>query len=330
MTIRRILITSLWLLLVFPDLVVAQRLGIPAQPGPFKQAGILEAWTKFGDRLSFGKGQTLALVDDGCTLSKPEWSRSDGGRPKVLVSYDSVDGDDDPRHEGKGYHGSTIGIPSSVNYGGKWGVAYNNQVAVIRALECCHCNVSDGKTVAAGLQWIIDHHKKYRITVVNLAPVDDKAHRKPVRTAIDAKLGTLRQLGIWVSAPCGNHDFTTGISWPACQPNCFAIGGVRVGTKQVYLDRSPKVDLVVPAAATSSSNAIICGSALVLREAISKTGYDWKQNGPNIPEAMLSIFQKTGPAAVDSKTGRSYRQLNLAAALQYVYGATRKQDKPGK
>ncbi len=330
MTIRRILITSLWLLLVFPDLVVAQRLGIPAQPGPFKQAGILEAWTKFGDRLSFGKGQTLALVDDGCTLSKPEWSRSDGGRPKVLVSYDSVDGDDDPRHEGKGYHGSTIGIPSSVNYGGKWGVAYNNQVAVIRALECCHCNVSDGKTVAAGLQWIIDHHKKYRITVVNLAPVDDKAHRKPVRTAIDAKLGTLRKLGIWVSAPCGNHDFTTGISWPACQPNWFAIGGVRVGTKQVYLDRSPKVDLVVPAAATSSSNAIICGSALVLREAISKTGYDWKQNGPNIPEAMLSIFQKTGPAAVDSKTGRSYRQLNLAAALKYVYGATRKQDKPGK
>ncbi|MFP6769859.1 MAG: hypothetical protein VB859_16910, partial [Planctomycetaceae bacterium] len=78
MTIRPILTTSLWLLLLVPVPVAAQRLGKPAQPGPFKQAGILEAWSKFGDRLSFGKGQTLALVDDGCTLSKPEWARSAG------------------------------------------------------------------------------------------------------------------------------------------------------------------------------------------------------------------------------------------------------------
>ena len=113
----------------------------PAQPVAFKHAGIVEAWETYRHRLTFGKGQTLALVDDGCTLSRPEWSKSEGDQPKVLVTYDSVDGDSDPKHEGRGYHGSTIGIPSSVNYGGKWGVAYNNQLAVIRALECCHCNV---------------------------------------------------------------------------------------------------------------------------------------------------------------------------------------------
>ena len=293
----------------------------PAQPVGFERAGIIKAWDTYQHLLTFGNGQTLALVDDGCRLSMPEWSRSDGDQPKVLVTYDSVDGDDDPRHEGRGYHGSTIGIPSSVNYGGKRGVAYNDQVAVIRALECCHCNISDGKTVAAALQWIIDNHQEYRITTVNLAPVDDKPHAVPVASGIDDKLTTLRQLGIWVSAPAGNHNFTTGISWPACQPNCFAIGAVRPGKDEVYLDRHEKVELLVPAAATSSSNAIACGAAMVLREAIEEARYDWKRDGPNVAAAMMVIMQKTGVAVQDAATGISYQRLDLAAALAHVFAA---------
>ena len=293
--------------------------GEPAQPAAFEHAGVVAAWKHYGGRLTFGKGQTLALVDDGCTLSRPEWSKSEGDQPKVLVTWDSVDDDDDPKHEGRGYHGSTIGIPSSVNFGGKWGVAYNDQLAVIRGLECCHCNVSDGTTVAKALQWIIENHKKYRITTVNLAPVDDKAHDTPVRTDIDQKLKQLRELGVWVSAPTGNHNFTTGISWPSCQPDCFAIGAVRPGKDEVYLDRHAQVDLVVPAAATSSSNAIACGAAIVLREAITKTDYDWRADGPTLPRALLEIMKNTGVAVHDPATKRSYQRLNLKAALDHVF-----------
>jgi hypothetical protein len=293
--------------------------GEPAQPAGFKHAGIVSAWDLYKDRLTFGAGQTLALVDDGCKLSMPEWTAKVGDRPKVLVAYDSVDGDDDPSHEGRGYHGSTIGIPSSLNYNGKWGVAYNNQLAVIRGLECCHCKVGDAESLAAGLQWIVDNHKQYRITTVNLAPVDDKEHAKPVATKIDAKLKKLRELGIWVSAPAGNHNFSKGISWPACQPNCFAVGAVRQGADTVYLDRHAKVDLVVPAAATSSSNAIACGAAMVLREAITKSSYDWKQDGTNLAEACLKIMQKTGVKVDDPPSGHSYQRLDLAAALKHVY-----------
>jgi len=293
--------------------------GEPVQPVAFRQAGIVKTWEMFGERLTFGKNQTLALVDDGCTLSKPEWSHSEGSQPKVLVTYDSVDGDDDPRHEGRGYHGSTIGVPSSLNYAGKWGVAYNNQLAVIRALECCHCQIRDGDTVAAALQWIIDHHQEHRITTVNLAPVDDQAHAEPVPTAIDAKLEHLRRLGIWVSAPSGNHNFSNGISWPASQPNCFAIGAVKQGRDEVYLDRHAKVDLVVPAAATSSSNAIACGAAMILREAITKANYDWKADGATIPDAMLAIMRNTGVPVKDEATGLTFRRLDLAAAVTHVF-----------
>lgn len=307
------------LLLTACALVGVLSAGEPVKPVEFKQAGITDAWEAYAKMLGFGKGQTLALVDDGCRLSMPEWSQSEGDVPKVLVSYDSVDGDDNPKHEGKGYHGSGIGIPSSLNFKGKWGVAYNNQLAIIRAVECCHCKIAESKTLAGGLQWILDNHKKYRITTVNLAPVDDASHDKPVATEIDAKLADLRTRGIWVSAPAGNHHFTTGICWPACQPNCFAIGAVRPGKDEIHLNRHAKVDLLVPSSATSSSNAIACGAAMLLREAIEKSGYDWKADGGNLADAMLTILQKTGKTVEDAATKRSFRRLDVRAALDHVF-----------
>lgn len=298
--------------------------GEPVAPIEFRHARISDAWQAYADVLTFGKGQTLALVDDGCKLAMPEWTATVDGVPKVLVAHDAVDGDDNPKHEGRGYHGSTIGIPSSLNYKGKWGVAYNNQLAVIRGLECCHCKITDSRTLAAALQWILDNHEKHRITTVNLAPVDDQAHAKPVATEIDSKLAELRKRHIWVSAPAGNHDFTAGISWPACQPNCFAIGAVRPGKDVIYLDRHEKIALLVPARATSSSNAIACGAAMLLREAIEKTGYDWKADGENLPEAMMAIFQETGHSVDDPATQRGYRRLDVQNALEHVFARAKK------
>lgn len=290
----------------------------PAQPEGFVLARVTDTWKAYAGKLTFGRGQTLVLLDDGCKMSMPEWQVVIDGVPKVRVTYDSVDGDNDPKHEGRGYHGSTIGIPSSVNYMGKRGVAFNNQVAVVRGLECCHCKVADSVSLARGLQWVIDHHAEHHITTVNLAPVDDLAHAEPVPTEIDAKLTKLRELGIWVSAPSGNHNFTTGISWPASQPDCFAIGAVKSNQDEVHLDRHAKIELVVPASATSSSNAIACGAAMILREAIEKRGYDWKADGKNIAEAMMKIFQKTGKPVADPGTKRTYIRLDLLAAIEHV------------
>lgn len=310
--------------LLFAAVCLPLRADEPISPGEFKQAGILGVWEKYADKLTFGRGQTLALVDDGCNLALPQWKATIDGKPKVIATYDSVDGDDDPKHEGRGYHGSTIGNPSSINYGGKKGVAFNNQVAVIRGLECCHCNIKDSKTLAAGLKWVLDHHKKYNITTVNLAPVDDKEHAEPVATEIDAVLTELRNANVWVSAPTGNHNFTKGISWPACQPGCFAIGAVGVGKDVVYLDRHPRVDLVVPARATSSSNAFACGSVMLLREGIEKSGYNWKADGKTLPDAMMAILQKTGKPVEDPATKLTFRRIDLLAAMDHVFANGKK------
>ena len=192
-----------------------------------------------------------------------------------------------------------------------------------RSLECCHCKTTDSKTLAKALAWVAKNHQKYDITTVNLAPVDDLAHDQPVPTEIDSQLTKLRQLGIWVSAPTGNHNFTNGISWPSSQPNCFAIGAVKPGSDTVYLDRHSKVDLVVPAAATSSSNAILCGAAMILREAIEVSGFQWKEVDPNLPVAMMTIFQQTGVEVQDPATKLEFKRLDLLAAVDFVFESSR-------
>ena len=72
--------------------------------------------------------------------------------------------------------------------------------------------------------------------------------------------------------------------------------------------------------ATSSSNAIACGAAILLREAIEKSGYDWSADGDTLPDAMMAIFQKTGVETADPAVeGRVFRRLDLAAALRHVF-----------
>lgn len=302
-------------------LVAGENPAVPGKPyraADFAAMRVAETWEKYAGQLTWGKGQCLALLDDGCDISVPQWQTRLPWGPKVIATWDAVDGDDNPAHVKPGYHGTTIGYPSSLNYQGMLGVAFNNHVAHVRSVSVVHLRKDESRTMAAALQWVIDHHQQYNITTVNLAPLDDQQHQEPLATLIDAKLKQLRGLNIWVSAPCGNHHYTDGISWPACQPNCFAIGGTVPGKHQAHLDRYSNTDLLVPASATSSSNAYAAASSMILREAIEKSQFDWKPLGKNLPEAMMAIFQKTGREIEDPKSKLVFKELDLLAAVDFV------------
>ena len=300
------------------------RPGQPYQPVDFAAMRVTDTWKKYADRLTWGKGQCLAILDDGCKMTTPQWRVKLPWGKKVIATWDSIDMDDSPEPGPRGYHGTSVGYPSSLNYKGKLGVAFNNFVAQIRCVSIVHLRKDESKTMADALEWVITNHKKYNITAVNLSPLDDKRHKKPVATIIDEKLNRLRKLGIWVSAPCGNHNYTDGISWPACQPHCFAIGATVPGKHTAYLDRYSNTDLLVAARATSSSNAYACWCAMILREAIDKTDFHWKEHGSTLPDAMLDIFRKTGRVVYDPKTKLQFRELDLLAAVDFVYARAKK------
>lgn len=295
--------------------------GVPYNEQTFSQNKIIETWIKYEGMLDWGKGQCLAILDDGCDLSVPEWQVKLPWGNKVIASYNSIDDNADPTPVPPGYHGTSVGYPSSLHYNGVLGVAYNNYVAHVRCASIVHLSEDESDSIAAALQWVIDSHQTYGITAVNLSVLDDQMHAKPVETSIDAKLRRLRELGIWVSAPCGNHGYTEGISWPACQPDCFAIGALNPKTGTVHLDRHQKTDLLVSATATSSSNAYIAACAMILREAVEKQQFTWSSWGDTLPAALIAIFQHTGQAIHDSESGHTFKSLNLLAAVDHIFSS---------
>ena len=60
---------------------------------------------------------------------------------------------------------------------------------------------------------------------------------------------------------------------------------------------------------------------MILREAIEKTDFNWKPYGSNLADAMLAIFQQTGRKVEDEKTGLTFRELDLLAAVDFVFAA---------
>lgn len=293
----------------------------PYNAESFRQFRAIETWDVYADALTWGRGQCLAILDDGCDLTDPPWQVALPWGKKVIATYNSIDDNDDPTPVPPGYHGTSVGYPSSLKHKGVHGVAYNNFVAHVRCVSNVHLDAQhEVPTLAAALQWVLDHAERYHITAVNFSPLDDARHREPVPTAIDEKLSALRERGIWVSAPCGNHHYTDGISWPACQPDCFGIGATIPGKHEVHLDRYANTDLLVAAQATSSSNAYAVACAMILREAIEMREYRWQNDGANLPEAMLAIFKQTGVPIDDRATGCAFRELDLLAAVNHVYG----------
>ncbi len=294
---------------------------IPYDLVSFEQIRVLDTWRRYADRLTWGRGQCLAILDDGCDLSDPPWQVELPWGPKVIAAYNSIDGNADPTPVPPGYHGTSVGYPSSLNHEGTLGIAYDNHVAHVRAVSIVHLTgQTEADTMATGLRWVLAHYRQYNITAVNLSPVDDERHRQPVATVIDEPLRALRQAGIWVSAPCGNHGYTDGISWPACQPHCVGVGATIPGQHEAHLDRFTNTDLLVAAPATSSSNAYAAACSMILREAIDQASYAWQGDGPTLAEAMLAIFQLTGVSVEDPHTATTFRELDLLAAVDHVLG----------
>jgi hypothetical protein len=194
-----------------------------------------------------------------------------------------------------------------------------------------HLPEYEDDTIAAALDWVLEHREQYNITAVNLSPLDDNEHTSSVPTAIDAPLRLLRQAGVWVSAPCGNNEHTKGISWPACALDCFAIGAsVPVpGPRTAHLDRWRNTELLVPATATSSSNAFAVGAFMCVREAIVASGFEWQAHPDigtscdNIADAIMRIFQWSGRDVYDPATDCCFRELDVLSALRYVSGEGR-------
>ena len=58
---------------------------------------------------------------------------------------------------------------------------------------------------------------------------------------------------------------------------------------------------------------------MILREAIEKTGYQWKQDGRTLPDAVMAIFQRTGVEIDDPESRQKFKRLDLLSAVDEVF-----------
>jgi len=75
----------------------------------------------------------------------------------------------------------------------------------------------------------------------------------------------------------------------------------------------------VAAPATSSSNAYAAACAMILREAFERANFPWREQADDLPGAILSVFKQTGVSIKDPATKLEFRELDLLAAVDYVF-----------
>jgi hypothetical protein len=107
---------------------------VPFNEESFRQIRVIDTWRKYHKELTWGKGQCLAILDDGCDLSAVQWQTIMPWGPKVITAYNSINDNSDASPILPGYHGTTVGNPSSYNHDGVRGIAYNNHVAHVRVI----------------------------------------------------------------------------------------------------------------------------------------------------------------------------------------------------
>jgi hypothetical protein len=212
----------------------------PAAPAPFVAGGssanaapdifdaligASRARSEFGVN---GTGLTAAVIDTGVNYGNEALGGGFGPGLKVEAGYNFATNSPDPAATTMQHGTAVAGLIASSDPNHP-GVAPG---ADIVALKVFNDNQQGGfDWVASALQWVIDNHQKYNISVVNLS-ISDQGNDTHDWFATDGGIGQqvegliqqLDQLDIPVVAAAGNSfQGTQGMGFPAIDPTTISV-----------------------------------------------------------------------------------------------------------
>ena len=281
-----------------------------------------------------GSGVTVAVIDTGINYNLAPLGGGIGPTKKVVAGFDFVDGDADPMDlDG---HGTAVAATIAARSYTTGGVTYQG-VAPDARLVGLRVGSSDSiptANIEKALQWVIANYTNYGISIVNLSVGSGNYPDANSGSILADEFATLRELGIFVVAASGNSNDENsgpisedGVSYPAADPNVFAVGAVDAGDViSTWTQRGDEldllaagVDIVLPnlgggyeaMSGTSFASPQVAGAAALLKQ-LDRT---------LLPGDVGSILMSSGAVNRDGDdesgdtTGLLFSRLDIDAAL---------------
>jgi subtilisin family serine protease len=174
-----------------------------------------------------GTGMTVATIDTGVDYNNEDLGDGFGPGHKVIAGYDFADGTANPIAVDQ--HGTAVAGLIAGDDPNDPGVAPGADIVALRVFD--NSGNSSFNEVAQALQWVVDNHSQYNITVVNMSISDGNnytsnwlAQDGGVGEQITGLIGQLAALNIPVVAAAGNNfSGQQGMGFTAIVPQTISV-----------------------------------------------------------------------------------------------------------
>lgn len=268
-----------------------------------------------------GKGQTIVFIDSGIDYNHPSLGGGYGSGKKVIAGYDFIDNDADPfcttNAHGTGVAGIAIANPYVYKGYRFQGIAPQANVIALRE------NSTAG--VKNALEWVLANRTRYNIVAVNMLDFQHSG-ASTYSTVLKSLIGA----GVFVSHPAGNGGAGAPMIAQVDAAD-FSAGSVNSGgTVSSFSQRGPELDLLAPGEKVTLPYYDVASGAHNYVDTADGTSYSSptvvaaaaliKQVNPKFtPGQIMQIMQDSGKSVYDATSTRTYKLLNVNAALALAY-----------
>lgn len=301
-----------------------------------------------------GEGQTVAVIDSGIAWDHVALGQGFGPGYRVVGGWDFAENDSNPYDDAPaGYHGTHVTGLIAGNSSSLQGVAPNVDVVGLRVFTDSGQGSLDW--IESALQWVYENRNSFEhpITTVNLSlgALIPESLSAQVQAQFEDELSLLREANIVVVAAAGNQfnaSTPDQLNYPAASESVWAVASTDSnGQLSSFSQRSDDIlattgrgilssipDHVLgwdgnvndyhAATGTSMAAPQVAGAAVLLREAAESIGTVLN------PDEMLSILQETAVRSFDAVSNNFYSQIDLVAAIDYLFASQPDQDPDGE
>lgn len=289
-----------------------------------------------------GSGLAVAVIDTGVNYQHEALGGAIGPGHKVAAGFDFADNTSDPSPAPGPQHGTAVaGLIASADPA-NLGVAPGAGIIPLRVFD--QNGQGSFAAIASALQWVINNHSQYHISVVNLsisdgsnASRDGNGQGGGVGPQIEGLIHQLDQMNIPVVTAAGNsYAGSQGMGFPAIDGETISVAALgtngqlasdaqRLGAAQGGASATklvaPGTNLIAPvqnndfAPVTGSSfSAALVSGAIVLLQQIYEARFG---SLPSVA-ALESWLQQGSDPVADAGSGSTFDGLDIPKAAALV------------